>query len=249
MGVFYEDNTSKKRWVLKFDDPKALATIDAVFVTVEPNGGSHHPSGKQLLFAYLRVSSESSVVRIKPNEIHVLVYRTEVSLAQKCRVVRIDLVARQRSSLRRFLASADSSLFLILGLALATICLAQSPTGTISGIVFDPSGGIVAGAEILIVSDTTSVQYPAKTDSEGIYLVANLPPGPYRIQVSKIGFKTIIKPDIVIHVQDALAINFRLPLGAVSEIVTVQGGAPLVNTESGSVSTVDRPASLSRTCR
>ena len=67
---------------------------------------------------------------------------------------------------------------------------------------------------------------------------ANLPPGPYRIQVSKIGFKTIIKPDIVIHVQDALAINFRLPLGAVSEIVTVQGGAPLVNTESGSVSTV-----------
>jgi len=56
LGVFYEDNTSKKRWVLKFDDPKALATIDAVFVTVEPNGGSHHPSGKQLLFAYLRVA-------------------------------------------------------------------------------------------------------------------------------------------------------------------------------------------------
>jgi Carboxypeptidase regulatory-like domain/TonB dependent receptor/TonB-dependent Receptor Plug Domain len=129
-------------------------------------------------------------------------------------------------------------LFLILSLASATICSAQSPSGTISGIVFDPSGGIVAGADILIVSDTTSVQYPAKTDGEGIYLVANLPPGPYRIQVSKIGFKTIIKPDIVIHVQDALAINFRLPLGAVSEIVTVQGGTPLVNTESGSVSTV-----------
>ncbi|MGA7223502.1 MAG: hypothetical protein WA673_08005 [Candidatus Acidiferrales bacterium] len=56
LGVFYEDNTNKKRWVLKFDDPKALATIDAVFVTVEPNGGSHHPSGKELLFAYLRVN-------------------------------------------------------------------------------------------------------------------------------------------------------------------------------------------------
>jgi len=130
------------------------------------------------------------------------------------------------------------SLFLICSLAFATNCSAQSPTGTISGIVVDPSGGMVAGAGILIVSDTTSVQYSAKTDSEGIYLVANLPPGPYRIQVSKIRFKTIIKPDIVIHVQDALAINFRLPLGAVSEIVTVQGGTPLVNTESGSVSTV-----------
>jgi hypothetical protein len=56
LGIFYEDNASKKRWVLKFDDPKALANIDAVFVTVEPNGGSHHPSGKQLLFAYLRVN-------------------------------------------------------------------------------------------------------------------------------------------------------------------------------------------------
>ncbi len=131
-----------------------------------------------------------------------------------------------------------ATLLLILGLTFATICSAQSPAGTISGIVVDSSGGIVAGAEILIVSDTTSVQYPAKTDNEGIYVVANLPPGPYRIQVSKIGFKTIIKPDIVIHVQDALAINFRLPLGAVSEVVTVQGGTPLVNTESGSVSTV-----------
>jgi hypothetical protein len=56
LGVFYQDNASKKRWVLKFDDPKALATIDAVFVTAEPSGGSHHPSGKQLLFAYLRVN-------------------------------------------------------------------------------------------------------------------------------------------------------------------------------------------------
>jgi hypothetical protein len=56
LGIFYEDNTSKKRWVLKFDDAKTLANIDAVFVTVEPSGGSHHPSGKQLLFAYLRVN-------------------------------------------------------------------------------------------------------------------------------------------------------------------------------------------------
>jgi hypothetical protein len=56
LGIFYEDNASKKRWVLKFDDGKALANIDAVFVTVEPSGGSHHPSGKQLLFAYLRVN-------------------------------------------------------------------------------------------------------------------------------------------------------------------------------------------------
>jgi hypothetical protein len=54
LGIFYEDNASKKRWVLKLDDPKALAQLDAVFVTVEPRGGSHKPSGKPLLFAYLK---------------------------------------------------------------------------------------------------------------------------------------------------------------------------------------------------
>ena len=57
LGVFYEDNVSKKRWVLKFDDPQKLAQIDAVFVTVEPDGGSHKPSGKPFLFAYLKVNS------------------------------------------------------------------------------------------------------------------------------------------------------------------------------------------------
>jgi hypothetical protein len=55
LGVFYEDSAAKKRWILKCDDPKTLAQIDAVFVTIEPNGGSHKPSGKSLLFAYLRV--------------------------------------------------------------------------------------------------------------------------------------------------------------------------------------------------
>ena len=55
LGVFYEDSAAKKRWVLRFDDPKKLAEIDAVFVTVEPNGGSQKPSGQRLLFAYLKI--------------------------------------------------------------------------------------------------------------------------------------------------------------------------------------------------
>lgn len=55
LGIFYVDSAAHKRWVLKFDDPKSLEQIDAVFVTVEPKGGSQKPTGKQLLFAYLRV--------------------------------------------------------------------------------------------------------------------------------------------------------------------------------------------------
>jgi hypothetical protein len=55
LGIFYEDNAANKRWVLKSNDPKTLAEIDAVFVTVEPDAHSHKPKGKELLFAYLRI--------------------------------------------------------------------------------------------------------------------------------------------------------------------------------------------------
>jgi hypothetical protein len=57
LGIFYKDTLGKKRWVLKFDDSKMLDQIDAVFVTLEPGGESHKPSGKSLLFAYLKANS------------------------------------------------------------------------------------------------------------------------------------------------------------------------------------------------
>ena len=115
---------------------------------------------------------------------------------------------------------------------------AQSPNGNINGLVSDASAAAVVGAEVVAVNDVTSVQYTTKTNREGIYVLPNLPPGPYRVQVSKIGFKTLIKPDIVLNLQDSLSINFTLLIGAFHEIVTVEGGAALVNTESASVSTV-----------
>jgi anti-sigma-K factor RskA len=55
LGLLYQDDANKKRWVLKFNDVKTIAQIDAVFVTVEPEGGSAKPSGKPLLFTYLRL--------------------------------------------------------------------------------------------------------------------------------------------------------------------------------------------------
>ena len=55
MGILYLDGASNHRWVLRFDNPAALQKIDAVFVTVEPKGGSKKPTGKPLLFAYLKV--------------------------------------------------------------------------------------------------------------------------------------------------------------------------------------------------
>ena len=115
---------------------------------------------------------------------------------------------------------------------------AQSTSANINGLVSDSSTAAIGGAEVVAVSDVTGVQYVTKTNSEGIYVLPNLPAGPYRLQVSKVGFKTVIKPDIVLNVQDALSINFTLPVGAAYEVLTVEGGAPLVNTESAAVSTV-----------
>jgi hypothetical protein len=55
LGLLYRDDANQKRWVLKFNDAKTISQIDAVFVTVEPEGGSARPSGRPLLFTYLRL--------------------------------------------------------------------------------------------------------------------------------------------------------------------------------------------------
>ncbi len=57
LGIFYLDSEMNRRWALKFDDPKVLEEINALFVTVEPKGGSKHPTNKPFLLAYLRTAT------------------------------------------------------------------------------------------------------------------------------------------------------------------------------------------------
>ena len=54
LGILYMDSESNRRWALRFNDPKQLEQIDAVFVTVAPRGGSHKPTNKPFLYALLR---------------------------------------------------------------------------------------------------------------------------------------------------------------------------------------------------
>jgi uncharacterized membrane-anchored protein YhcB (DUF1043 family) len=54
LGIFYVDDQKQSRWALKVEDPNLLKTIDSVFVTVEPSGGTKKPSGRKLMYAYLR---------------------------------------------------------------------------------------------------------------------------------------------------------------------------------------------------
>ncbi len=115
---------------------------------------------------------------------------------------------------------------------------AQSPSATVTGEVTDQQGRAVPGATIIFTNLNTNIQFKTQTNGEGIYRLVSLQPGVYRANVSKDGFKSIVKGDIELHVQDQLSINFSLQVGSVTESITVEGGAPLINTESAAVSTV-----------
>src|SRR4029077_10034951 len=115
---------------------------------------------------------------------------------------------------------------------------AQSTNGSITGRVTDPSKALIADAKITAVNTATNFRYETTTNGSGEYYLTNLPPGPYQIEIEKPGFKKLIKPDVALHVQDAIEIDFEMSLGPASETVTVESGAPLLNTESGTVSSV-----------
>ena len=53
LGIFYVDDPAQRRWMLKFDNPEVLKQLNAVFVTVEPHGGTARPTGQKLMYAYL----------------------------------------------------------------------------------------------------------------------------------------------------------------------------------------------------
>ncbi|WP_216845071.1 carboxypeptidase-like regulatory domain-containing protein, partial [Granulicella sp. S156] len=89
-----------------------------------------------------------------------------------------------------------------------------------------------------MISSISKAPFDTASSWGHIYTVSILPSGQYRVQVSKIGFKTLIKPGIVLNVQSAVAINFTLPIGATSESVTVEAGSSMLNTTDATVGTV-----------
>ena len=115
---------------------------------------------------------------------------------------------------------------------------AQSTNASISGRVTDPSKALIADAEITAVNAGTNFPYKIKTNVSGEYYLTNLSPGRYRLEVEKTGFRKLIESDVTLHVQDAIELNFELTLGSAAETITVPAGAPLVETESATVSTV-----------
>jgi Carboxypeptidase regulatory-like domain/TonB dependent receptor-like, beta-barrel len=115
---------------------------------------------------------------------------------------------------------------------------AQSTNASLMGRISDPSKAVVADARVAAVGADTNVRHETTTSGSGEYFLPNLPPGRYRIEIDKPGFRTLVKPDVVLHVQDAVQLDFEMRLGPVTETLTVEAGARLVNTESGTVGTV-----------
>src|SRR5262249_4435704 len=136
------------------------------------------------------------------------------------------LVGTERQSGRHTSAEVRMRLGLLL-LMLSATCLA-GPTATLTGRVIDPSGGVIAAVKVQATNVETNVVFPSETNGEGLYNIPNLPPGTYRVIVSKFAFRTIVKPDVELHVQDVISLNFSMEVGSVAESVTVEGGAPLI---------------------
>jgi len=114
----------------------------------------------------------------------------------------------------------------------------QSTSATITGRITDPTKAVLPGAKVMVMNVLTNGRYETSTDQAGNYTVPSLLPGTYQIEVEKTGFKTILKPGVELHIQDVAAINFEMAVGSISETVTVEAGAPVVNTTDASVSTV-----------
>src|SRR5271163_1114389 len=79
--------------------------------------------------------------------------------------------------------------------------LSPTTSATISGWITDTAGNVITGASVVIANDETGVLYSVKSNDSGMYFVPVLPPGHYHLQISKQGFKTMIKPDVVLNVQ------------------------------------------------
>jgi hypothetical protein len=123
-------------------------------------------------------------------------------------------------------------------LMLAPLGSAQSESASISGRVTDATGAVLPDADIETKNVETNVSERTKTNRDGLYTFAYLRPGHYVLTAGKQGFRTINVTGLTLYTQDKLSRNFTLPIGAISESMTVTADAVNIDTTDASVSTV-----------
>jgi hypothetical protein len=118
-----------------------------------------------------------------------------------------------------------------------TMMWAQA-TSQISGTVHDPTGASIPDATVKAIQTDTGFSRSTITSSDGEYVLANLPVGPYRLEVTKTGFSTFLEPGVVLEVNSNPSISPVLKVGSISDQVTVEATALAVETHDSGIGQV-----------
>ena len=126
-------------------------------------------------------------------------------------------------------------LFLVVFHNAAVLAYGQGNLGAITGTAQDSSGGVVPGLPLTISNVETGVKWTATTSSAGYYRVA-VPPGTYRLEAQKQGFKTHVTENIIVPVAQTVTVDLTLQLGSLSDTVEVSSLTPLFTPSTAEVS-------------
>ena len=122
------------------------------------------------------------------------------------------------------------------GFLLCSIGFAQSTFGSITGLVTDPSGGLVVKAQITVTNSGTGIVRQVFTGTTGVFNVPNLDVGTYVLRASAPGFTTYERTGLNLESNQVLNINVELAVGSTNSVVEVQGTTPAINTETNDLS-------------
>jgi hypothetical protein len=136
----------------------------------------------------------------------------------------------------RFLAR--TALFAALLLMGAVSSYAQVDTGSITGRVIDPTGAVVPGAQVTVTHTAMNFESVTQTNTEGMYRVQSLRPGPYRVTIVAAGFKRVVRENLELRVGDTMAVDVALEVGSVAESIAVTDAAPLLETQTSATGQV-----------
>ena len=140
---------------------------------------------------------------------------------------------------------AVASLALVIGLfGFADRTFAQTSNATLQGTVTDASGAVLPGVVVKLESPATGLAREIVTNAAGVYVFNFLPAGSYVVNAELSGFKTARHDQIRLEVGQNLEINLQMELGQLTEVVSVEGTAAVLDRTSPTIGTVIQSSQL-----